>query len=344
MTDRNRGRWSDDQRSTSAPSNSAPRGAPSPQRMTLVEPRSLGLPGKPMVDTELIQDALSKAEEWGNVLMPVTYIDRLPAMHEVSLRVAFFDPGGRWDNRSNGIWYELKGGKLALGKAALLSVWRMAGGEWWPPGCYREDDGSVELYWRYRASGIVKGWTGQMGKWTCARERDLRSGSAATAQMSEAQQGMARQFGAETCETMAMLRVVRAALGFRGGYTREEAARPFILPVLQFAPDLSNPRIAEMVVAQQLGSLGAVYGERRQIAEDTIPARDFAAELRRSNGREPVPGWQEPEHDEADADEAPSPPVGANRRGGDEKAISTLTPSSSSTRAGGWSTRTPMTS
>lgn len=310
MSDRT-GRWSADQRSTPSTTYARrdPSPQPQPQRMTLVEPQSLGLPGKPMVDTELIQDALNKATEWGNVLMPVTYIDRLPPMHEVSLRVAFFDPGGTWDNRSNGIWYELKGGKLGLGKAALLSVWRMAGGEWWPPGCYREDDGSTELYWRYRASGVLKGWTGQMGKWTCARERDLRDGSAATAGMSDAQKGMVRQFGGETCETMAMLRVVRAALGFRGGYTKAEAARPFILPVLQFAPDLSNPRIAEMVTAAQLGALGAVYGRGRQIVEAAVSPADYAAELRSSKG-EPLPSWREAGHDEAD-EEAAGPPAPA---------------------------------
>ena len=279
-----------------------------PPPMELVEPRKLGLPGKPMVDTELVQDALRKAEEWGNVLLPVTYIDRLPPMHEVSLRIVFFDPHGTWSNRSNGLWYELKGGKIGLCKGPLLTLWRMAGGEWWPPGCYREDDGTVPLYWRYRASGTIRGWTGAVGRWTCARERDLRDGApTAKAMVSDEQRAMARQFGGEACETMAMLRVVRAALNVRGGYTREEAERPFILPVLQFAPDLTNPEIARQVVAHQLAELSAVYGGAPKQITERMPARDFAEEARRAGGREPVPAWQEAERDEADEDEGPPP-------------------------------------
>lgn len=57
-------------------------------------------------------------------------------------------------------------------------------------------------------------------------------------------------------ETGAMLRCIRAALAMRSAYTREELQRPFVVPRVSFAPDLSDPQVRATIL--QTGGLGGL--------------------------------------------------------------------------------------
>lgn len=301
-----------------------------PKRAQRVDPASLGLPVKPVTDVADVRDALVVADARGcNVLAPVTELQHLPPGYQVALRVIAFPVDGAWDGRSNGLWYETDGGKVALHRPCLDQLASLAGLTW--DYVKRTDDGSVPLLWSYEAAATLRAVDGQRRQVIRSRTLDLRDGSPEITDMIEAarkqnrgadsQISKARLNGAALAETKATSRVVRAALGLRGSYTKVEAARPFVFPTLVWLPDLSDPEVRRMVTAVELGIARQVYGPGaasgpvladpstivdvdtgddddapvapapRQITEQA-PARDFEAELRQLERRERVPVQQ----------------------------------------------------
>lgn len=238
-----------------------------PRRAERIDPATLGLPTKPVDNPDLVADALVVAERRGcNVLAPVTELQHVPAGYQVAVRVIVFPTDGAWDARSNGLWYETDGGKLALHRGPLDQLASLAGMTW--DYVRRTDDGSVPLLWSFEAAATLRTLDGQRRQVIRSRTLDLRDGSpevvdminSAGARGADSRIAKARLNGAALCETKATSRVVRAALGLRGSYSRSEAALPFVFPTLIWLPDTTDPEVRRMMAAAELGIVRQVYG------------------------------------------------------------------------------------
>lgn len=65
---------------------------------------------------------------------------------------------------------------------------------------------------------------------------------------------------AEKAMTGAKLRVIRALLGLKGTYTKEELSRNFAIPTVVFSPDYSDPQVRQMMIAQGMSSVNNMFG------------------------------------------------------------------------------------
>lgn len=65
---------------------------------------------------------------------------------------------------------------------------------------------------------------------------------------------------AEKAMTGAKLRVIRALLGLKGTYTKEELSRNFAIPTVVFSPDYSDPQVRQMMIAQGMASVNNMFG------------------------------------------------------------------------------------
>ncbi|EGO63592.1 hypothetical protein [Acetonema longum] len=61
-------------------------------------------------------------------------------------------------------------------------------------------------------------------------------------------------------ETGAILRVIRLAFGMKGQYTRTELEKPFVVPRYDFCPDISDPDVRQLLIAQGNMSLNSLFG------------------------------------------------------------------------------------
>lgn len=81
-------------------------------------------------------------------------------------------------------------------------------------------------------------------------------------------------------ETGAMLRVIRAALGMKSQYTREELQKPFIVPRIDFSPDYSDPEVRQMLLQNGAAAMSNLFGQSApggQTAFDTQATQDRPA-------------------------------------------------------------------
>jgi len=230
-----------------------------------INPSNYGLPVAPVTDVALVQDALATALSRGcNLLAPLTQLQSLPPDHEIALVVVAFPVDGQWRNKSNGTWYEVDGGKVALHRGALDKLASAAGLSSVPAHC------NVELveknYWRAKYTVRGKGFDGVERQITKSVEFDVRDGSA---EQSKAGRGLrtVRAFGARHAESKAANRAIRSFLGLNGSYTKDEAARPFVFPKLRWVPDMSDPMIKRMVAAKQLGVIDQLFGAQESTIE-----------------------------------------------------------------------------
>lgn len=69
-----------------------------------------------------------------------------------------------------------------------------------------------------------------------------------------------RKTASEKAQTGAILRVVRALLGIKGTYSKEELSRPFVVPTVTFAPDFTDPTVRNAMLLQGMNSLGNMFG------------------------------------------------------------------------------------
>lgn len=65
---------------------------------------------------------------------------------------------------------------------------------------------------------------------------------------------------AEKAMTGAKLRVIRALLGLKGTYTKEELKRNFAIPTVVFSPDYHDPEVRKMMMAQGMASVTNMFG------------------------------------------------------------------------------------
>lgn len=96
-------------------------------------------------------------------------------------------------------------------------------------------------------------------------------------------------------ETGAMLRVIRAALGMKGQYTKEEIERPFVVPRIDFSPDYSDPAVRQALIQHGIPAMSALFGQvspqTQPLATPEVfsrPAIEASAEYQDDGEAEPV--------------------------------------------------------
>lgn len=221
---------------------------------------NVGLPVQPVADIAQVADAMLNARQRGfNVLAPTMRLQFMPPNHQISIRAVQFDATfNREQNqaKSNGSYYKVDGGNLALHGSSLAMLAAAAG-----ISTTNTDTRLVEPgLWRSIVTITMKGFDGQRRAITKSKIVDLRDGSPEIAGWSNQRIANARQHGAALAESKASNRAIRAALGLKGSYTPAEAAQPFVFPVLVWVPNLDDPEINRMVTAAELGLIDQVYG------------------------------------------------------------------------------------
>lgn len=226
---------------------------------------TVDLPRAPLARVEELQTTLARLQGACNLVVPVIQQDYIPPMHRVSLRAVVVQPG---DCYADSKW--CRDGEQALGKTGLLKILQAAGGSvsW----SRRMDDRSDPYYCEWAVMIRYRQLDGQWIEVQGSKELDLRDGSPEAMGQNGRQLAQSRRHIQPMAETKALLRAIRAALALRQKYTREELARPFVVPAL--VPDLpmDDPRVREQVVASMLGAQAALYGPVAPAPVEPLPA------------------------------------------------------------------------
>lgn len=221
------------------------------------------------------------------VLAPIE-LGPIPAMHTPMASVVKIDP-----DPASGDVYSLQG-KFAYSKAALDCVAGAAGISWLPEMCGRTDAGTDPEIVRFRMAGKRKELDGQ---WRVvvreyefdlkAREEELKDsvpkrqaiaeiadpGKKAKAIADAVAKDMIqlRKFKVQRAETGAANRVIRVFLGIKANYTREQIARPLVVPKLVFTPDYTDPEVKRFMLAEATGTISELYAAQAGPGSYSVP-------------------------------------------------------------------------
>ena len=233
---------------------------PNDTALERVSPDALGLPMHPITNIDDARDAMTvAANKHCNLLAPLTKLNYLPESYQMVIRTVYVPPLKRADRKkggANGHWWVTENGKPALTRASLDQLAQAAGISDVSSNIACPDS----FIWICTHTIAMRDLDGRERRITRTKEVDLRDGSALAASMSERQLGRAREHGAANAQSKAANRAIRAALGVKGSYEWGESEKPFVFPVLQFAPDMSDPMIRRMVAAKELGVIDNLFG------------------------------------------------------------------------------------
>lgn len=263
-----------------------------------ISPTALGLPKGPIADAGDVAEVLSGLGRRCNLLGPVTAIDSIPPDYRLAFRVVLFDTEFTQEqankDKSNGTFYILKNGGLALHASALRMLATAGAVREVPEQSGRTDDGKTPLLWRYRQTIEFHTMDGAVRTASGEKEVDLRDGSAQAKSMSQAQLEQARPFGDRLAMTKALSAAIRNGLCVRGGYTKERAALPFVIPTLVYFPP-DTPEVRMVRALHAVNAPAAVYGEvarglfaRTPLDGEVQPATAPAAQTEAREDRRPT--------------------------------------------------------
>jgi hypothetical protein len=188
-----------------------------------------------------------------NLLCPFAGFSALAPQHGLVASVVKIDP-----NPEHGEVYLdplfCREGEVAIGKVGLSKIAQAAGisivTEWLPA--------SEPYLWRFRATGLWRGITGEAQVVTEHAEYDLRDGSPITRNWKPNQIQSARAHGLRHCEARAVNAVIRQ-FGVKQKYQVSELAKPFLVVRVMFLPDLTDPETRRIVTQQALGATALLY-------------------------------------------------------------------------------------
>jgi len=247
-----------------------------------------GMVVRPTRDASAVVDALEEARAAGlNVLAPTSWLETIPPNYEIAVRVV--------RPRDNSFW-PTGGGRNAPRGEFLLELTRAAGVMWRHELIRRIDPMTEPYLCCFEAVCVAPDpATGNPLVYKGTYQLDLREGSATSddivssarsAEKGEAQLRQKRRFIVQLCETGAMLRAARKALGVRGDYSNAEKQKPFVLASLvRVAPDERSAARAEAardaIYYGGLGNIGAtpVPEEPETITIDEVRGEYEAPDL-----------------------------------------------------------------
>ncbi len=244
------------------------------------------------------QDIQKYDEKKYLILAPIE-LGPIPAMHTPMASVVKIDP-----EPANGDVYSPSSGKFAYSKAALDRVAAAAGISWLPEMCGRTDTGTDPEIVRFRMAAKRKELDGQWRVVVREYEFDLKAREEELKETVPKRQFIAeitdkakkdkaiaetvakdmvqlRKFKVQRAESGAANRVVRVFLGIKANYTREQIARPMIVPKLVFTPDYSDPEVKRFMLAEATGTIPELYGAQASAGTfaNPIVVHELPAEL-----------------------------------------------------------------
>jgi len=167
--------------------------------------------------------------------------------------------------------------KFSLAKPALNKLAQVAGISFLPQFSGRVDDGSNPDRVEYRAAAIRRKPDGDPIMACNSFEVDLvnEENTLRKALRKKAKKkGWSKEYIEDKIEDMmlrlrkhkvakadtgAHLRCVRDLLGIKGGYTREELKKEFVVARIDFVPDLSDPRTKELMINRGASAMTGLY-------------------------------------------------------------------------------------
>lgn len=211
------------------------------------------------------------SEQNYNLLVPQTSMEMLPAGVIPAVTLVKAD----MDVKNGGDLYPVEGGNLAPTKT-LLNKLAAAGGVTWLDS-RRVDDRRHPHYVEWTVTAQMTLPDGSVRRETSSKTIDMREDTGdgrgsdlqrviTTAERARDGQGrdpareieQVRMFLQEHAESKAKNRCIRALLGLRTSYSRQQLQRPFA--VAKLVPDPQDPFAQRAVVANVLGATRALFG------------------------------------------------------------------------------------
>lgn len=249
---------------------------------------------RPVDRIEALVETFSQLKSMANLLTPLTQITHIKEMHQVSFRAVVVDPNvdsyGNGSECYKGFFHD--DDERALGKVGLMNIMAAAGIQH----VYKKDvaDGrETPNFWKVEFCLAVQDFDGLWRQVIESKEYDLRDGAPETLTPRKNANGKTvkddkgrtvmvpvdanrlnemRKHGYRRCETCALEAAVRAILSLKQKYTIEELAKPFVVPKLVFVPDMSDPTVRKMVVAQGLSGANKLYGHDLNVRLLHVPS------------------------------------------------------------------------
>lgn len=231
------------------------------------------MPAAPLTSVERATAFLADVARVANLVSPVVALDYLPPGHRISPRIVQID--ARTDAGEvyrNPAWCGEN--ERALGKVALLKLLNAANVDIIE--LSRDDDRSDRNVCSYTALAAVPQMDGGKVLRRARKSLDFRPGSPDIKGFTDRQAQEAQKNVESICEAKCLTKLARVVLGLKQKYTLDELAKPFVVPVLVFEPDMNDPEIKRMVTAAHLGAAASLYGPRsnRALIDTTGPVID----------------------------------------------------------------------
>jgi len=221
----------------------------------------LAVTSQPIRSIEQLRQAYETLRGKCNLLTPITHPNDILPLHRVSLSVVMInttvDAKGNGPECYRGFFH--KNGELALGKVGLLKLMQAAGLS--IIGRPRKvDDGNDP---HYSAYAVRVGGRDLRGIWREFEKEgvcDFRDGSAMMGGWRDDQIKSARAHIDSRAETKALEKSIKAFLAVQEKYSPDDAALPFVVPVLIVDPDPNHPVDRAWLLNQGTSTMHQLYG------------------------------------------------------------------------------------
>jgi hypothetical protein len=230
---------------------------------------------QPIKSIDDLQQAYEALRGKCNLLTPITHPNDILPLHRVSLSVVMInttvDAKGNGPECYRGFFH--KNGEIALGKVGLLKLMQAAGLS--IMGHPRKvDDGNDP---HYSAYAVRVGGRDLRGIWREFEKEgvcDFRDGSNMMGGWREDQIKSSRAHIDSRAETKALEKSIKAFLAVQEKFKPEEAALPFVVPVLVVDPDPSNPVDRAWLLNHGSSTMRQLYGPSAGDGEEVRTLKD----------------------------------------------------------------------
>jgi hypothetical protein len=267
---------------------------------------------QPLKQIEDLRVRFEQLRGQANVVCPVSQVDSIMPMHQLSLRVVVID--STLTDPVNGTGPEVYRGKFcaanerALGKVAIEKIDAAAGVQLLQR--RRLDDRSDPYYCEIEVTKALRDYDGMWRQTTKTKAVDLRNGSPDAASMKPSQLAQARSRIQELAESKAGLRASRTLLHLKQKYTVEDLAKAFVVPKLVPALDPNDPDQKRALIAMATGGEAQLFGpqpsEASRQLKDVTPSAPALPPPPIEKGTPPPPVGSVPAALTEDADDTES--------------------------------------
>jgi len=242
---------------------------------------------------------LEQYEKMGyNLLLPSKTIQKVSQFHESTMEVVQLSVKAE-DVYPQDHYDPARATKFSISKTGLMKLSHAAGLQWNWQETKRIDPMTNPDYVAYQAVGALQRGDGRWLPFKASYEVDLRVTEEELRQGAEgrakAMRGKgqlkndndekdwidsyvrkellrARKHKLRKAETGAILAAVRALLGIRSTYNRQDLEKPFVVPRVVFKPDLTDPDIRKAVILGSMKSVAETFGGPESFSAPANPA------------------------------------------------------------------------